>query len=171
LSSRVNLSISVVLVFGAIAWLVGAMNIRHMLKTDHIGEGGLAVFLGVMVLVLSISLIIRYVPLVRAEVRTNEASLNEPGDEEQDLPASNTRPIAFMAACGAWTVLLQPIGFLFATPVFIAAELWMLGYRRPVLVFVIAVTSTVAMWVIFDLILQINLPGGLHRQFTDRIRL
>lgn len=171
MSNRVNLAIAIAFVIGGLAWLVGALNIRHMLKTDHIGEGGLATFLGALVVVLGLILVFRYLPLARAERNTAQVTINEPGDEEVDLPASNVRPIAFIVACTAWSVLLPVIGFLIVTPIFIAAQLWMLSYRRPLPVIAIAVGSTLAMWIIFDLILGINLPSGLHRQFTDRIRL
>jgi hypothetical protein len=170
-SNRVNLSIAVALLLGSIAWLVGAMNIRHMLRSDRIGEAGLAVFLGVLVAILSVSLIVRYLPLARAERATATGAINEPGDEEPDLPASSLRPLLFMAACGLWTVLLAPLGFLIATPPFIAAQLWMLGYRHPLRAAAIAVFSAVAMWLVFDFVLGVNLPAGLHGPVTNRLRL
>ena len=171
MSNRVNLAIAVALAVGALTWLLGAAQIRHMLLTDHIGEGGLATFIGLATLVLSASLIARYVPLVRAEAPATTAPLNEPGDEEPDLPASWTRPLIFMAACGLWTVVLNPLGFLIATPFFIAAQLWLLGYRDPVRLVLISVFAAFAIWFVFDFVLGVNLPGGLHHSLTDRLRL
>lgn len=171
MSKRVELGLSVLVVIGGVAWIIGAQNIRHSLKTDQIGEQGFPLILGAIFVIGGSVLVWRNYQAWRADARPQTPQINEPGDEEPDLPASNTRPLVMWGVCMAWTVAVGPIGFLIVTPILIAAELWLMDFRRPIPVLVIALLGSFLMWFTFDFLLMINIPGGLLAPITDPLHL
>jgi hypothetical protein len=57
-------------------------------------------------------------------------------------------------------ILLQYIGILIASAVFMIVVMPLLGYRKPIWVVAIAAGVTVAVWLIFEQFLMISLPAG-----------
>lgn len=172
MSKRVQLIMAILVVVGGGLWLFGATFIRHSLKTDYIGEAGFAVAIGLIAVAAGIVLVIRYRGALRAAPEPGRSTaINEPGDDQPLVPASTTRPLVMWAVGGAWTFLVEPLGFLIATPILIGIELWLLGFRRHVPLVLIAVIGGTLMWIAFDFLLRINLPGGILGPLTDRLHL
>lgn len=76
----------------------------------------------------------------------------------------NVRELAVaLAALVGYGMFFRTLGFVLATPIFLAVMLVTLGVRSKVLVPLVAVLGTAAIFVIFDLLLGVPLPGGIFR--------
>ncbi len=63
----------------------------------------------------------------------------------------------------AYALLMPKVGFLWATPVFLAAVLVALGVREPVPVALTAVGVTAALYGVFGRLLGVLFPGASGR--------
>ncbi len=61
----------------------------------------------------------------------------------------------------AYALLLRPVGFLIATPVYLAGIVWTLGYRSLAGLSATAVGVTVVLYAVFARALHVLLPTGL----------
>ncbi len=61
---------------------------------------------------------------------------------------------------GAYIVLLVTVGFLLASPPFVAVAMWRCGARRPWFVLATAVGVTGAVWLVFWSLFGVPLPRG-----------
>jgi len=86
---------------------------------------------------------------------------SEGNEDEPDYPASGLRAMTLIGLCALYTLVLNPIGFLVATPPFVVLALMLMGERKPVLSTVTAVIFTVVTYVLIDTILGGRLPDGL----------
>jgi putative tricarboxylic transport membrane protein len=89
---------------------------------------------------------------------------SEGAPDEADRPASAARVAALFAACMAYAGLLQPLGYLLATPAFIVAALWILKQRNLLRVGAIAIAFTAIFYILFAQVLNVRIPVG---PFTD----
>lgn len=92
----------------------------------------------------------------------SEGSGDEPGQ-----PASAINAGLIILFTLIYAALLEPLGYLLATPLFVAAALVLLKVRRPVAVFLIAVLFTLIAYVVFAQVLSVRIPVG---PFTDFFR-
>lgn len=70
----------------------------------------------------------------------------------------------------AYLLILESIGFMLLTPFFVGPLIWLLGYKNRRKIIMIAVTITLAVWVSFELLLQIPLPEGIFDDFFRSMR-
>jgi len=61
----------------------------------------------------------------------------------------------------AYVALMQLLGFLPCTVIYLAALAWYLGIRKPKNLILFVVGYTAVLWLIFDLWLNVRLPGGI----------
>jgi putative tricarboxylic transport membrane protein len=99
-------------------------------------------------------------------VRNMHASIGyqvpgEGGEDEDGVPASGLRALALIGLCTVYTLLLNPIGFLVATPPFVALALILMEERKPVLVLTTAVSFTIVTYVLIHTLLGGRLPPGV----------
>ena len=87
---------------------------------------------------------------------TSEGNEDEPG-----YPASGMRALLIVAICLGYTMLLKPLGFLLATPPFVALALMLMQERKPVLVVVTSLVYTAATYLIIVILLGARLPAGV----------
>ena len=76
---------------------------------------------------------------------------------------------ALTAVCLAYILILPIIGYLLATPLMLAACLWIVGTRKPKTVILISVIGTLVLFVLFYSLLQVNLPLGFMKRFISAI--
>jgi hypothetical protein len=81
-------------------------------------------------------------------------------DDEPDHPVSARRGLGFVLGGLAYVLLLIPLGYLIATPVFIALGLWAMDYRSRRGITVIAVAFTLVAFVVFSSVLHVPVPTG-----------
>lgn len=85
----------------------------------------------------------------------------EGGEDEDGVPASGVRALTLIGLCAVYTLVLNPIGFLVATPPFVALALILMEERKPVLVLTTAVSFTVVTYVLIHTLLGGRLPPGV----------
>jgi hypothetical protein len=104
----------------------------------------------------------------------NEGNNNVPSDgaaDEDDVPVSANRPILVVLAAAAYIALLQPLGFLIVTPLFLGALLYMMRTRNVRGRIVIPIVFTIVVFVVFSQGLNVNLPVGPFRPLFIRYGL
>lgn len=100
--------------------------------------------------------------------KATEPLIEEEGTgDEPGHPSSAPRAFAIMALCFAYALILKPLGFLIATPIFIVAALLMMRQRNYLGIAAIALLFTAITYVVFAQILGVRLPVG---PFTDLFR-
>ncbi len=93
-----------------------------------------------------------------AVAEATEQDLAEPGG-----PPGQARPgkvLAALVGLTIYTLLLHPLGFLFATPLLLAGLMWLAGERRAGFIVAIAVALTVAVHALVFYGFSIVLPEG-----------
>jgi hypothetical protein len=170
--------IGVVWIVGGLLWLYGASQIHHTISVDPIGEAGFPVALGILFVLGGAVVALRSMRATRipAPATTSETlppaaadDAIEGSGDEPDHPVSTVRPLLIAAACLAWIMLLKPVGFLVTTPFYLAIVLWLLEFRRPLRVVALSLGLTIGLFIVIDVLLQVNLPGGPLAPITDRI--
>jgi putative tricarboxylic transport membrane protein len=85
---------------------------------------------------------------------------NEGTPDEEGHPASAGRAFKLIGAALLYGMTFNPLGYLIATPLFIAVALAVLGQRRPLSIMVIAVLFTAVTYGIFAHALGVRIPVG-----------
>lgn len=81
---------------------------------------------------------------------------------KQSVKRSNVlRVVGLMALLVVFIVLLQYVGFAISSFLFVLSLQLVLGERRPVRLFALAISVTLVMYVVFVLLLRVPLPRGL----------
>lgn len=82
-------------------------------------------------------------------------------EQRTTLPWRHLLPIAAtVAATGAYIAAIDVAGFLIATVVYTATLPWLLGYRRPLPVLLVALLYPVIVWFVFEKVFLIILPSS-----------
>ena len=87
----------------------------------------------------------------------------EPASDPSDRGGGRLRAAAAFAVLLLYTLLLEPVGFLVATPFAVAVLLRIVGRRHPVHAALAAIAFTAAIFVFFRYGVNIVLPEGLLR--------
>jgi putative tricarboxylic transport membrane protein len=164
-SKRVELAVAIALTAFGVFYLDLASHITRSVKNDPIGERGVPYALGTFFVIGGVVLIIRALLSARRDGWVRPGA-NEPGDEPE-YPSSSVRPLVMWAVFAAWAFFVADVGFLILTPFAIAIELWLLWFRRPIRLAALSIFGTAFIWVVFDYLLQINLPAGLLESVTE----
>ncbi len=95
-------------------------------------------------------------------LRRGEGAIGpEEGSADEPLfPASAWRAVALMACLIAYALLFEPLGYLLATPLFVAAALVVLGQRSRVGIGPTAVLFTLVTYLVFAQGLGVRMPVG-----------
>lgn len=92
--------------------------------------------------------------------RWGRTGVAEGTEDEPGHPSSSLRALGFIAGGIAYAATLPLLGFLTGTPLAIAAGLWALDFRRPLLIVAAAIGYTTVAFVVFNQILSVPLPLG-----------
>jgi putative tricarboxylic transport membrane protein len=71
------------------------------------------------------------------------------------------RGLISLAASLAYCTAFKPLGFILATPAYMAFMMVLLGRRKPLTLVVAPVVVTLAIWIVFEKILHLDLPPGV----------
>jgi putative tricarboxylic transport membrane protein len=86
---------------------------------------------------------------------------SEGTDDEPGHPASGLRGMAMIALAFAYAAVLNPLGFVVATPIFLIAAFLLLRERRWISILASAVLYTAITYLVFGRVLNVRLPPGL----------
>jgi putative tricarboxylic transport membrane protein len=136
---------AIVLATVAAFYIWEARSFRGVTVSDVVGPSAYPWLLGGILALLAIMLFVRTpVPA------PSESFLRRHG-----------RPAAFVGWLFAYTMALEPIGFLASTFVYLGLSHRWLGEQRWLRAVLIAFGATVALWLFFDRVLDVGLPSGL----------
>lgn len=90
--------------------------------------------------------------------KTRHASPGQAMADEE--PREEWVAVALWVVMAAYALSLTVVGFWMATILAVGGALWLLGYRRPLLLPVVAVGTALVLYGIFDMFLNVRLPSS-----------
>jgi putative tricarboxylic transport membrane protein len=88
--------------------------------------------------------------------------------DEEDHPVSPLRAASVIGISIGYVALMNPLGYLLSTPLYITGALVMLGVRKWGWIILLAVGFTVVFYIVFAQMLNIRIPvGPFTRLFRD----
>jgi putative tricarboxylic transport membrane protein len=146
-------------VFGVALVVIGELTLREDIQGDLLGPTAFPRLLGTCLCAGGLYVAIR---AWRLPARQVAAALETEGDEDEpDIPASTIRAFSVMALTLLYGLLLTPLGYLVATPVFVAAGLYVLSVRSKVLLVAVPLLLTALCYYVFAEVLHVPLPSGV----------
>lgn len=90
-------------------------------------------------------------------------SLRDRNPVPPTLPRGRTAvKLAVLAAAGAaYTLVLEPVGYILATPVLIAVTMVLFGERRPVRIAILSLAASAALYFLFRGVFRVPLPRSI----------
>lgn len=162
---RIDMLVALGFVLGGLLIIWQASLIKSGMMRDPVGPraafylcGGLMTGGGIIVILRNLLAIRRN----RTVLAAPEGTLDTEG-----YPAVFWRAAALAGVCFAYAFLLQPLGYLIATPLFILAALGVLDQRNWLRNLVIALCFTVIAYLVFAMALGVRMP---HGPLTDLFR-
>ncbi len=129
--------------------------------TDVLGAGGLPIILGILGLVVLAAITVR----VMREKTTVKIPMF-------DLRSLDGRSLALnVLLLFAYMMLLEVVGFIISTLLYLPVACWFIGYRKPLTLAVFTVAVTTAFTVVFGILFVVPLPrgAGLLRELSYMI--
>jgi hypothetical protein len=125
---------------------------------DPIGTRSIPIVVGGLICAGGLALAARR--LIRWRSEQTEVPAEGSTDERSQLPAATWRALAMWALCFGYVLVLGRAGFLLATPVLIAAGLFLMGVRRPVKLAAVSLVPVALMFWLLHVVLNVRLPLG-----------
>lgn len=156
---RIDLAIGFAVVVFAVAILVFTGHIRPTGPVvDPIGPRGFPYLLGAVMLAAGVANITGQ---VRRWSRSGPDLVPTDGEpDEPEVPASGLQAFALMAATFAYVAILTQIGYVIATPAYVAAALLLMRLRSKTTIVLTAIGYTLVTFVIFAVAMRVRLPLG-----------
>jgi putative tricarboxylic transport membrane protein len=146
-------------VFGIAIVVIGELTLREDIQGDLLGPKAFPRALGTCLLAGGLYVAIR---AWRLSARRAAAALESEGDEDEpNIPASTIRAVGVMALSVLYGLLLTRLGYLVATPVFVAAGLYVLSVRSRILLVAVPLVLTAFCYYVFAELLRVPLPSGV----------
>jgi hypothetical protein len=119
--------------------------------TDVLGAAGLPIILGVLGLIVLAAITVR---VFKARTTVKIPMF--------DLGSLDGRSLALnVALLFAYMMLLEVIGFILSTLLYLPIAAWFIGYRKPVALAVFTLAVTTAFTVVFGILFVVPLPRGI----------
>lgn len=158
MDTRRDLGVCLGVVLLGLFILYGAFRIEQGIYKDAIGSSSFPYALGAVITLGGGVLVLRRLRDLRRDegyVAPAEGTADEAGH-----PASALRAASVMGATLAYILLMVPLGYLLATPLFVATALVVMKERRPGVVASCALLWTIGSYLIFAQFLRVRLPLG-----------
>lgn len=162
---RVDLALAIVIMALGACVIFFASEIRLGLIKDPIGPRSFFYGIGGLFIVGGGIIAARLVRNWQA-APTNDL-VSEGTADEPEYPASGMRAGALFVLSLVYAALIQPLGYLLSTPLFIAAGLIVMGERGWKLIAALSVIFTVVAYIVFAQLLNVRIVVG---PFTDWFR-
>jgi putative tricarboxylic transport membrane protein len=135
---------AIVILLGGLAYIREAFAYRGAVVGDVVGPMIYPVLLGILILILAVFLLLGA----------------RPERVEGTFWSLHARPLFLAAGVLAYVVLLDPIGFVPSTFIFLAVGTVWLGERSWPKSVGLAAGLTIVLWYVFNRIFELNLPAG-----------
>jgi hypothetical protein len=145
--------------FGVAIVVIGELTLREDIQGDLLGPKAFPRLLGTCLFAGGIYVAIRAWRMPASRVA---ASLESEGDEDEpNVPASTTRAFTVSAITLLYGLVLHPLGYLVATPLYVAAGLYVLSIRSKIVLVAVPVLLTALCYYVFAEVLLVPLPSGV----------
>lgn len=136
---------------GILFYLVQAFSLPESDNpTDVLGAGGMPIILGILGLIVLAVITVR---VVREKTTVKIPMF--------DLRSLDGRSLALnVALLFAYMMLLDIIGFILSTLLYLPVAAWFIGYRKPLTLTIFTVAVTTAFTVVFGILFVVPLPRG-----------
>ncbi|MDB5745508.1 MAG: Tripartite tricarboxylate transporter TctB family protein [Massilia sp.] len=155
-----DLTLGVVTMLVAGAYIALAAQIPESLLSDEVGASGLPTALGWAMGMIGALLAAR--SLRRSPSAPAEAAPDEAGDTEEF--AAGMRPhwmaLGLLAMLSVFVIVAPYLGYIVTTALLLAGAAWFSGALRDRMLLPIALVGAAALWLLFDVLLAIPLPVG-----------
>jgi len=139
--------------------VIGQVTLREDIKGDLLGPKAFPWILGTGMFIGGLYVATR---VLRMPADRAAAALESEGDEDESgVPASTVRCLTVMALTLIYGLLLTPLGYLVATPLYVAAGLYLLSVRSKIVLVLVPVLLTAFCYYLFAEVLTVPLPSGL----------
>lgn len=158
MDKRIDLGVAAAVTFLGIWLLLLASDLREGSVSDPVGTAGVPRAVGAILAVGGAIILVRRVRSWGASsgwLVENEGKSDDPG-----YPASTTRALGVAAGTLLYARLLEPLGFLVATPAFLVGTMVAMGERRLSRVLAMAVLGPAVVHLVFAGLFGILLPLG-----------
>ena len=139
-------------------------------QADPVGPRGFAYVVGTLIAGLGVVLVVRLLLERRRSpvVLTAEQEAVRTGDDPR-FAASSGQAFTIVGLTLLYAVLLDPLGYLLATALHVAACLWVMGTRSRVRLVVFPLAYTLATFVVFHVLLGVRMPAGVAEPLLDAL--
>lgn len=142
----------------AVGYLILAFNVPDYSAVEvPVQPNTLPRWLGLTLLVLAVLLSFQHDP--RTE-ETPGGSDEQPGERLGRFEDVRVEVLILLGSLAAYVLLFEPLGFILATAAYLAGSIWYLGYRRPLVVALIAVGVPFVLYASMTWGLGVVLPRG-----------
>lgn len=160
---RNDLFSGIVLSAFSIAYLIGATRIKipKMLSSSFLNASSVPKLWGTLLLILGIILVIRGVRVMKAG---NAPEKKTAAQMVKDFWSANRAVIEMFVVLLIYIALIQPVGFLISTFLFLFAEFNILSYkedRKIGFTLIFALICAVAIYALFKYAFSMPLPQGI----------
>lgn len=162
------------LIWGLIWAFVGAFVLIYsasygMVESlDPVGPGYLPRMLGLGIVLLGLGMALEsYAKYRKALAERQAGQAEEAGGEEQSSPGGAMRIIWSAISAIAYLALVEPLGFLISTPLFIAAIMLIYGDRNRKRLLWMSLGFTTILYATFAVGLKVLLPMGFIASFFE----
>lgn len=146
-------------ILGVFAYMA-ASQWKVMVGSDPAGPGGIPKILSVGIAVIGVI-------LIAGSYLMKNQQKDKPLFTRKELMIA----VSLTAICLVYILVLPYIGYLLATPLFIASILLSLGSRKAKSILLISVIATLVLFLMFYSVLKVNLPLGFTLPFIKSLGL
>ncbi len=130
-----------------------AAGIPKSMLSDEVGPGGVPFWVGVLVVVISALLVLKSLIGRPKQQEVDQAVL--------EFPADWKPVVGLLAVLVAYVLTVDFLGYLLAIALLIGATALLSGYIHSGRLYLLSVGSSVVLYLIFQRLMNINLPKGL----------
>lgn len=146
----------------AVGYLILAFNVPDYSAVEvPVQPNTLPRWLGLTLLILAVMLFFQHDP--RTEETPDEADEQpgeQPGERLGRFDDVRVEVLVLLGSLAAYVLLFEPLGFILATAAYLAGSIWYLGYRRPLVVALIAIGVPFVLYASMTWGLGVVLPRG-----------
>jgi len=158
MDKRSDLAVSLSIVLMGVLLLIGARDIDIGLMPDQITSRGMPDITGLFLVIVGVVLAVRQ--LLHWSELPGHLVPEEGQEDEKGYPATWVRAFVIILLSVLWAWLLNPLGFLIVTPLYLFVSSWVMGERSWGSIIAFSVIFSVSIWVIFGPLLGIRFPLG-----------
>ena len=169
LDKRIDLAITVVIVFFGVFLIVEARDIREGLIADPVTSRGMPYLAGFLCILWGVIL-----GVMRIKSWSDLPGNLVPGEgheDEEGYPSSWVRVFSIVGITWLSVWLLKSLGYLLITFFFMALVVWLMGKRSWKMLILFPLIYTLATWYIFSQLLKFMLPMGFMTPFFRSLGL